>query len=240
MYALLFLPVFDFEPTQNFIDPRNPGDPCKIKTNAPTSPHTPHNLAESGCVMNVYENNVLSKNSQLPNINGICTLLKRLAYACQFTNMLPLSEKNSREICLIFYYALDFIYPQHSHRKSTWNETILSPGQLLTHANTVHGNGVLSGCFGFIDGIDIPISRSNTTLLWGFVTSKNSLNIFKRLPRQENHSFKTCKRGTELLNTQPYNGKCLITPAQQINWGASSQGCWGLFQGKWMRGEAWG
>ena len=225
MYALLFLPVFDFEPTQNFIDPRNPGDPCKIKTNAPTSPHTPHNLAESGCVMNVYENNVLSKNSQLPNINGICTLLKRLAYACQFTNMVPLSERNSTEICLIFYYALDFIYPQYSHRKSKCNETILSPGQLLTHANTVHGNGVLSGCFGFIDGTDIPISRSNTTLLWGFVTSKNSLNIFKRLPRQENHSFKTCKRGTELLNTQLYNGKCLITPAQLISSGASSQGC---------------
>ena len=41
-----------------------------------------------------------------------------------------------------------------------WNKTILSPGQLLSYANIVHGKREpLTNCFRFTDGTVIPISR---------------------------------------------------------------------------------
>ena len=99
------------------------------------------------------------------NIEGFFILLKRLPCPCRFTDMVPIFERNSTEICLI----LDFIHSQHSHRMSIWNQSIFSPGQLLTYAIIVHGEGEpLTNCFDFIDGTVIPISRpsSNQQILF--------------------------------------------------------------------------
>lgn len=74
----------------------------------------------------------------------------------------------------------------------------------------------------------------STTSVSEFGTSTNSGNAFAGLPGGENHSFRTRKVGTELMDIQLKfcNGKCLIiSPAQLIissdassqSWGASCQ-----------------
>ena len=109
------------------------------------------------------------------NVEGICMLLKRLAHPCRFTDMVPIFGRNPTEVCLIVNHVLDFIYSQHSHRMSTWNQTILSPEQLLTYANIVHGKGApLTNCFGSVDGTFIPVSRLNSNQRILFNAQKNS------------------------------------------------------------------
>ena len=126
----------------------------------------PHNkkwhLLIGGCVTNTYENYGFSKNSQL-QYRGYLYTFKKISLSLPIYRYGSKFGRNPTEIHLIFNYVQDFIYSQHSHRMSTWNQTILSPGQLLTYANTVHGKWApLTNSFGFIDGTVITISRSNS------------------------------------------------------------------------------
>ena len=49
-------------------------------------------------------------------MEGLCILLKRLAYPCRYTDMVPRFGRNPTELCLIFNTMIDFIYGNHKHR----------------------------------------------------------------------------------------------------------------------------
>ena len=92
--------------------------------------------------------------SQRSGMEAMCILLKRLAYPCRYTDMVPRFGRNPSEPCLIFNSVLDYIYTNHHHRLQTWDgNPSLQPNQLHRYAEVIHLTGApLENCFGFIDG----------------------------------------------------------------------------------------
>ena len=58
-------------------------------------------------------------------MEALCILLKRLAYPCRYTDMVPRFGRNPSELCLIFNTAVDFIYEHHHHRLHSWDQFFL-------------------------------------------------------------------------------------------------------------------
>ena len=93
-------------------------------------------------------------------IEGLCVLLRRLAFPRRYADMIPIFGRPVPELSLVTNEVIDYIYNAHSHRISEWNETLLSPSKLQLYADAVHRKGAaLSNCFGFVDGTVRSICR---------------------------------------------------------------------------------
>lgn len=93
-------------------------------------------------------------------MEGLCIVLKRLAYPCRYTDMASRFGKNPTDICNIFNTVLDRIYEMHHHRLESWDQPFLSQDQLHSYALAIHNHGApLQNCFGFVDGTVRQISR---------------------------------------------------------------------------------
>lgn len=56
--------------------------------------------------------------------------------------------------------VVDYIYEEHQHRITGWNQAILNPIKLEQYAEAISMKGAaLDNCFGFIDGTVRPICR---------------------------------------------------------------------------------
>ena len=104
---------------------------------------------------------VCSQRSVCDGMEAMCILLKRLAYPCRYTDMVPRFGRNPTELCLIFNEVLDFIYTSHRHRLQNWDRNpFLQPDQLHRYADAIHQQGApLNNCFGFVDGTVRGIAR---------------------------------------------------------------------------------
>ena len=87
-------------------------------------------------------------------IEGLCLLLKRLAYfdlIYRFTH--PVSE-----LCMIYNVVLDWIYITHGHRLTSWNQLFLIPAWLEQYARAIHQLGCpLANCLGLIANLFGPV-----------------------------------------------------------------------------------
>ena len=93
-------------------------------------------------------------------MEGLCILLKRLAFPCRYTDMVPSFGRNPTEICLIFNTVLDYVYLHHHHRLKSWIQNVLQPAMLQLYAAQIHAKGApLQNCFGFVDGTLLRITR---------------------------------------------------------------------------------
>ena len=93
-------------------------------------------------------------------MEGLCMLLKRLAYPCRFSDMISRFGRSVPELCMITNRVMDFIYDTHGHRITQWNPAVLNPGFLEQYAAAIAGKGAaLDNCFGFVDGTVCPISK---------------------------------------------------------------------------------
>ena len=93
-------------------------------------------------------------------MEGLCMLLKRLAYPCRYSDMIARFGRPVPELCMITNRVMDFIYDAHGHRITQWNDTILNPRLLEQYATVITEKGAaLDNCFGFIDGTVRPISK---------------------------------------------------------------------------------
>jgi len=93
-------------------------------------------------------------------IEGLCVFLRRFAYPCRYSDLVPLFGRSVPELSMINNKVLNFIYETHGHRITTWNDRILSPALLEMYANAVASRGAaLTNCFGFVDGTVRPICR---------------------------------------------------------------------------------
>lgn len=54
-------------------------------------------------------------------MEGLCILLKKLAYPCRYTELSSVFGRNLTELCLIFNTVLDFLYTTHHHRLKAGN-----------------------------------------------------------------------------------------------------------------------
>ena len=154
-------------------------------------------------------------------IVGLCILLKRLAYPCRYTDMVPMFGRNPTEICLVFNKLIDHIYDFHHHRIQTWNQVLLSPNKLQNYAGCIFQKGApLNNCFGFIDGTVRGIARpqNNQRILY---------NGHKRIHALKFQSV-ALPNGIIANISGPYEGKKhdstmlqesgLLTQLQQFAW----------------------
>jgi len=88
------------------------------------------------------------------HMEGLCMLLKRVAYPCQLSNMIPRFGRPVCMLSLIINHVMDNIYDVHGHRITQWNQGILNPGALRHYADAIYRKGAaLDNCFEFIDGL---------------------------------------------------------------------------------------
>jgi len=93
-------------------------------------------------------------------MEGLCMLLRRLAYPCHYSNMIALFGRPVIELCMITNRVMDFTYDLHGHRITQWNPTILNSRLLEEYATAISDKGAaLDNCFGFVDGTVRSISR---------------------------------------------------------------------------------
>ena len=102
----------------------------------------------------------LRQGSIVSGMEGLCILLRRLAYPCRFGDMVPRFGKAVPVLSMVTNHVIDYIYTIHGHRITRWNDALLNPPALDTYARSVHAKGAaLQNCFGFVDGTVRPIAR---------------------------------------------------------------------------------
>ena len=95
-------------------------------------------------------------------IEGLCLLLRRLAYLCRYSDLIPRFARAVPELCMISNAVFNWIYDEHGHWLTSWNQPFLSPDSLAVYARAVADKGgPLRNCFGFIDGTVCHIYRPN-------------------------------------------------------------------------------
>ena len=103
---------------------------------------------------------VCSQRTVCSKPEGLCILLKRLAFPCRYIDMVSRFGRNPTELCLIFNTVLEFVYSWHHHRLESWNQPFLLPQVLERYAQIIHNWGApLQNCFGFVDGRLCRIAR---------------------------------------------------------------------------------
>ena len=100
--------------------------------------------------------------SECHGMEGLCMLLRRLAYPCRYSDLIARFGRPVPEICMMTNKVLNFIFENHGHRITQWNNTILNPECLEQYAEAIYAKGAaLNNCFGFVDGTVRPICRPN-------------------------------------------------------------------------------
>lgn len=102
----------------------------------------------------------LSQRSVVDGMEGLCMLLRRLAYPCRYGDLIHRFGRPVPILSMATNHVLDYIYNTHGHLITHWNHTLLSPPALEVYANAINQKGApLQNCFGFVDGTVRPIAR---------------------------------------------------------------------------------
>ena len=87
------------------------------------------------------------------SLEALCLLLRRLAYPCRLSDLVPRFGRPIPELSLIRSQVTDFIHDQNSHLIFMRLEALLRPGMLEAYAAAISAKGAaLNNCFGFIHG----------------------------------------------------------------------------------------
>ena len=78
------------------------------------------------------------QNSVSGGMEGLCRLLRRLAYPCRYSGMIPRFGRPTPVLSMVTNEVLDFIYNTHSHKITEWNHALLPPALLQTYADAVN------------------------------------------------------------------------------------------------------
>lgn len=93
-------------------------------------------------------------------VEGLCKLLKRIAYPCRYSDLIPRFGRPVSALSLITNQVIDYIFDNHARRIIQWNNNILNPQALQNYALAIsQKRAALNNCFRFIDGTVRPISR---------------------------------------------------------------------------------
>ena len=101
-----------------------------------------------------------SQRTVADQLEGLCLLLRRMAYPCRYSDLIPQFGRPAPELSMISNCVIDEIFNQHAHRIKQWNHEILNPYQPEIYADAIHTKGAApNNCFGFVDGTVRAISR---------------------------------------------------------------------------------
>ena len=119
-----------------------------------------HDLSVLAEVLHLPERFRCSQRTVADRMEGLCMLLRRMSYPCRYADMIPLFGRPVPELSMITNTVIDYLYDEHAHRITDWNNTILDPVHLQQYADAIHQRGAaLNNCFRFIDGTVRPIWR---------------------------------------------------------------------------------
>ena len=86
-------------------------------------------------------------------IEGLCILLRRLAYPIRLTNMIPMFGRSKSELSMILNDVVDFVFNQHHSLLDNLNVPWMAPETLMEMARAVHDKrAALDNVWGFVDG----------------------------------------------------------------------------------------
>ena len=148
-------PVFPYENYERFsLDNMDPAE-CKAefrfeKNDLPL-------FAEALGIPEVFK---CGQRSVCDGMEGLCMVLRRFAYPCRYSDLIPRFGRPVPEISMITTEVINFIYETNHHRLTNWNDALLNPVSLQRYADAVFFKGAaLDNCFGFVDGTVRPICR---------------------------------------------------------------------------------
>jgi hypothetical protein len=92
-------------------------------------------------------------------MEALCITLKRFAYLCRYSDMIPRWGRSVSDLCLITSEVTDYIFNNHGHLLQDLDQPWLQPDRLEEFANAIHSRGAaLQNCWGFVDGTVRPTS----------------------------------------------------------------------------------
>ena len=94
-------------------------------------------LADALRVPNIFR---CSNGTVCDGLEGLCMLMKRFAYPCRYSDIIPIFGRAVPE--LICNEVTDWIFDHHSHRITMWNQ--LLPTSLQTYANAINNKGAMA------------------------------------------------------------------------------------------------
>jgi hypothetical protein len=93
-------------------------------------------------------------------LEGLLMLLKRFAYPCRLSDMIPRFVRSIPEISLILAEVTDHVVRTNGHLLRDLIQPWLQPAKLESFAQTIQQKGAaLDNCWGFVDGTVRPICR---------------------------------------------------------------------------------
>ena len=90
---------------------------------------------------------------KVSGICGLCVLLKRFAYPCRYTDMIPRFALSVPQLCMVSNTMLSYVFDNWCHLLRTFDQNWLSRENLQRFANIIHEKDApLDNCWGFVDG----------------------------------------------------------------------------------------
>ena len=111
-------------------------------------------------VLHIPEEVICPNGLKVSGIEALDVFLKRFAYPCRYSNLIPRFGRDIPQICLISNYIMNHIYIHHHILLEDLDQPWLSRECLKNYATAIHSKGAaLSNCWGFIDGTVRPVCR---------------------------------------------------------------------------------
>ena len=86
-------------------------------------------------------------------VEGLCMLLKKFAYPCRYSDLIPRFGRLKPEICLIVNTVMRDFCGRFGHKLTSFNQPWLNPDMLKVYAEAVYAKShALQNCWGFVDG----------------------------------------------------------------------------------------
>lgn len=119
-----------------------------------------HDIDVLAEVLEIPESFTCPQGTVVDGMEGLCMLLRRFAYPCRFSDIIPRFGRPVPELSMATTTVLEYIYTAHSHHLSRFDQPFLSPELLQIYCNAIKDKGAaLNNCWGFVDGTVRPLSR---------------------------------------------------------------------------------
>ena len=97
-------------------------------------------------------------------MEGLCILLRRFAYPCRLSDLIPRFGRSVLELSEITSEVSSYTFVNYEYTLQSLNQPWLQPDCLQSFADAISGRGsALSNCWGFVDGTVRPIARPGDT-----------------------------------------------------------------------------
>ena len=98
-------------------------------------------------VLRVPEFIICQNGVKVTGIEALCVYLKRFAYPCRYSDLIPRFARDIPQICLISNAMMNHIYNKHHNLLENMDQSWLSREHLQLYANAIHSKGAyLSNC----------------------------------------------------------------------------------------------